>query len=307
MLLLQHQRSRSAVPRVERTLAEEMIEHSDNAAASSLWGRVGGGLAMDRANAILGLTSTTAGAHGAWGLTLTTSADQVRLLRLVSDSDSVLHVTARRYIASLMSHVETDQRWGVTAAADARTEVRVKDGWLPYSHDDYRWIINSIGVVRVDGHVLDLATLSNLNPTEHAGIATVEHVARTVRTALSPTQAVPPAYVVTAALDAPTVQTGASTLVTGRVSPAAAGRVVHLQELQDATWRTIASAVLTSASRYQVTVPPDASAGSRTLRVEISSEREHRSGTSPTLRLVVVSGAPPTTRPPVLTERPGVS
>ena len=66
-----------------------MIEDSDNDAATSLWDEAGGAAGIGAYNARAGLTSTTPSACVAcagfpwpgWGLTTTTPADQIALLR----------------------------------------------------------------------------------------------------------------------------------------------------------------------------------------------------------------------------------
>ncbi len=80
-----------------------------------------------------------------------------------------------------MSRVESDQRWGVPAAAGtATTGVYVKDGWLPDENDHDRWIVNSVGRLLEPGHDWLVAVLSDHGSDENASIATVEHVASMV-------------------------------------------------------------------------------------------------------------------------------
>jgi hypothetical protein len=53
----------------------------------------------------------------------------------------------------------------------------VKNGWLPYSRDGYRWLVNSIGRVRTaQGSTLLVAVLSRRSPSFSYGVATVERV-----------------------------------------------------------------------------------------------------------------------------------
>ena len=79
----------------------------------------------------------------AFGLTSTTVDDQLRLLRQITVTPSVL-TTAQDYIQHLMGDVESDQQWGVPAAADSGTAYLVKNGWLP---NPALWSINSIGEI----------------------------------------------------------------------------------------------------------------------------------------------------------------
>ncbi|MFD9686342.1 hypothetical protein ACFWXO_11310 [Kitasatospora sp. NPDC059088] len=123
-----------------------------------------------------GLTATTGGADGYWGLTATTAADQAQLLCQVFTGDSILSPASRGYVQQLLGQVESDQRWGVSAAATGGTSA-VKDGWLPRDADGL-WVINSIGTVEHDGHQLLIAVLSDGNADESGGIALVESVAQ---------------------------------------------------------------------------------------------------------------------------------
>ncbi|MFJ8981931.1 serine hydrolase [Streptomyces sp. NPDC102282] len=155
----------------EQAYAEAMIRRSDNTSATELLKVVGGEEGLDAANERLGLTGTKA-VH-AWGLTQTTAADQVRLLRAVTGGDSVLSADSRAYLAGLMGQVEADQRWGVSAAG---TGAVLKNGWMPRTTTGL-WDINSIGSVESGGHTLLLAVLSRGHATKEAGIALVESVA----------------------------------------------------------------------------------------------------------------------------------
>ena len=173
-LLYQAQQEGRPLTQDEQELATRMIENSDNGAASALFDDIGADSGLDEANQAFGLTQTTAGVNGAWGLTTTTVDDQIRLLRLVFTTPSVLTADSRGYIQSLMGQVEPDQQWGVSAAADEGTPFEVKNGWLP---NPSLWEINSIGEVTHDGQTMLIAVLSSDNQTEGAGISLVQDLA----------------------------------------------------------------------------------------------------------------------------------
>jgi beta-lactamase class A len=173
-LLYQARQEGRQLSPAEQALATTMIENSDNGAASRLYDDVGGADGIDDANQAFGLTETTVGTNGVWGLTTTTVDDQVRLLRQVFTTPSALSPDSRGYIQGLMSQVEPDQQWGVPAAADSGTPFAVKDGWLP---NPTLWEINSIGEVTHDGQRMLIAVLSSGNETEDGGISLVEDVA----------------------------------------------------------------------------------------------------------------------------------
>lgn len=174
-LLLQHQRAGAAPDAGELGLAGQMIESSDDDAASDLWDDVGRAGGVAAANAVLGLRHTTPGSRGYWGLTSTTVADQLALLTDLTSAGSPLSAASRAYELGLMRHVQAGQAWGVAAAAAAGTVPAVKNGWLP---DPVLWVINSIGVIRSNGQEVLVAVLSSHQPTEAAGIAQAQAAAR---------------------------------------------------------------------------------------------------------------------------------
>jgi beta-lactamase class A len=182
-LLLQHQRAGTPLSKRERMLAAEMIENSDNLAATDLWDAIGRADGLRKANRKLGLRHTTPGQGVYWGLTSTTVDDQLRLLADLISRNSPLGARSRSYELGLMRHVAADQAWGVTAAATPGTRSAVKNGWLP-DGSYTTWVINSIGVIHDDGHEILVVVLSKDQPSESAGIAQAEAVARAVVSAI---------------------------------------------------------------------------------------------------------------------------
>ena len=173
-LLLQAEDAGRALTAREKAYAVDMIERSDNAAATALWETIGRADGLDAANERLGLTRTSGGDGPLWGLTQTTAEDQLALLQQVFGHGSVLSADARTYIGELMGNVEADQAWGVSAAGDAA----LKNGWLPRSSTGL-WDINSVGrVTDGDGRRYLVAVLSDGHTTKDTGIALVEAVAR---------------------------------------------------------------------------------------------------------------------------------
>ncbi|MEU0691878.1 serine hydrolase [Streptomyces uncialis] len=163
----------------EREHAAAMIGHSDNASTTTLWEALGGAPGLDAANARLGLTGTTAGAGGLWGLTRTTAVDRIALLRAVfaAGADPELNEDSRGYARELMAGVVAGQDWGVSAAGDGERRAALKNGWLPRSATGL-WVINSTGCVSVDGRRYLLAVLSDGHTSMHEGISLVERVSR---------------------------------------------------------------------------------------------------------------------------------
>jgi len=172
----------------EQTLAEQMIEDSDNNAATSLWYAVGGAARIRSFNARAGLTGTTPSscvvcpgfAWPGWGLTTTTADDQIALLRQLVTPGSVLTNTAREYAVSLMRDVTPSQRWGVSGGVPAQVAVALKDGWLPLRGTGSDWQVNSVGWVSGGGRNYLMAVLSTGNPSQQYGIDTIDRLAAMV-------------------------------------------------------------------------------------------------------------------------------
>jgi hypothetical protein len=167
------QQQHSQMSSGEESLATTMIENSDNDSATTLYYDAGESGGIDTANRAFGLTETTVGTYGYWGLTTTTPDDQIRLLGQVFTSQTVLAPSSQAYIQGLMSQVESDQAWGVPSAADSGTRFAVKNGWLP---NPTLWEINSIGEVTHQGQRMLIAVLSSDNDDYGDGISVVQTV-----------------------------------------------------------------------------------------------------------------------------------
>lgn len=159
------------------TWAAAALRRSDNPSASALYNALGGASGLDAANADLGLVETTAGANGNWGLTQTTAADQLRLLKAVFGEDSPLSAQAQRTLRTLMTGVVDTQRFGVTAASDNPSSALLKVGYLQRSTTDL-WDVSSIGRIERNGRQYLVAVLSENSTTFKDGVTLVESAAR---------------------------------------------------------------------------------------------------------------------------------
>jgi hypothetical protein len=180
-LLYQHQQAGTAMTASEKSYATTMIENSNNDSANALFNDEGDVSGLTAANRVFGLTGTTINDH--WGDTTTDPTEQIKLLRQVFTSDSVLTAASRAYIVGLMSQVESDQRWGISAAASPGTSYLVKNGWLPSSATGL-WTINSIGEVTYDGHLLLIAVQTDGNSDMGTGVAFAQKIAATAAQSL---------------------------------------------------------------------------------------------------------------------------
>lgn len=176
-LLLQAQQDGRSLTASEQNLATAMIERSDNTSATALFNAIGGEAGLEAFNTTIGLTDTDIGSNGYWGLTQTTTADQIRLLKVVFGSDSVLTDESQAYMKSLMSNVVDAQNFGVSAAADDAEDAALKVGYLQRSSTSL-WDVNSIGEIEVNGDTYLIAVLSEGNASYDAGVALVDEVAR---------------------------------------------------------------------------------------------------------------------------------
>jgi beta-lactamase class A len=190
-LLLQAQDADRQLTATEKANATLMIENSDNTAATALWNAIGTADGLNTANKSFGLTETAGGDGALWGLTQTTSADQLTLLQQVFGDDSKLSETSQTYMQGLMSDIAVDQHWGVSAAADG-SDWALKNGWLARSTTGL-WDINSIGRVTADGHDYLVAVLSNGTTTKTKGISLVEAAAKAAVSVFQDTTADPTA------------------------------------------------------------------------------------------------------------------
>jgi beta-lactamase class A len=175
-LLLQAQDAGRRLTAAERAYATKMIEDSDNASATELWHTIGRAAGLDAANKRLGLARTSGGTGELWGLTQTTAADQLLLLRQVFGEESKLSAASRTYVQGLMKGVRADQQWGVSAAA-AGNSWALKNGWLARSTTGL-WDVNSIGRVTVDSAAYLVAVLSKGTVSQARGISLVEAAAK---------------------------------------------------------------------------------------------------------------------------------
>jgi len=178
----------TGLPASDRSLAEQMIEDSDNAAATSLWYAVGGPAKIGSFNARAGLTRTAPSScvtcpgfpWPGWGLTTTTPDDQIALLKQLVIPVSLLTAAERDYALSLMENVTPSQRWGVSRGVPANVTVALKNGWLPLRGGDSDWQVNSVGWIHGGGRNYLMAVLSAGNPTEQYGVDTIGQLAAMV-------------------------------------------------------------------------------------------------------------------------------
>lgn len=184
LVTLQRARRRAggALTASDRSLATSMIRVSDNDAASTLLRRAGGLSALQTMARDLGMARTTVDPAGRWGITRTTSVDQVVLMRAIAWGTPHLTLAERQYALSLMKSVVSSQRFGVGQSASGVT-IAVKNGWLPRSTG--AWRHNSIGTVSGGGRSYAVAILTRGNGSDASGRALTTDLARIVYSQLA--------------------------------------------------------------------------------------------------------------------------
>jgi beta-lactamase class A len=178
-LLLTAQDAERKLTSSELSRARLMIRLSDNDATTSLYQQLGGRTSITACNKRLGLKNTAV--KSSWGLTQTTVKDQMQLLTELVADDSPLDEKSQKIAYDLMSTVDKGQQWGISAAAEKGEDFTIKNGWLPRSTENERWIINSVGRISDDGIDVSIAVLSHGHANELAGRKVVQKVAKMTR------------------------------------------------------------------------------------------------------------------------------
>lgn len=188
--LKQAQTAGSPLPGTELALMTTMIENSDNSAATQLLADDGGPAKVTAFDREAGMTDTNVSTQAfipgsttlpGWGLTTTTAADEVKLVRDFAYPHSILNSIDRNYGLGLMEKIEADQAWGVTGGVPDGVKVALKDGWLPLDlTNDTNWQVNSIGWIHGQGRNYVLAVLTNGSSSEQTGIDTIVHISSVI-------------------------------------------------------------------------------------------------------------------------------
>ncbi len=176
----------------DTSLLTSMIEVSDNDSATALWNAVGGPSAISQFDFSIGMTETTpslclscAGfSWPGWGLTTTTAADQITLLRQLALPGGPIADPQREKALSLLENITPSEDWGVSRGVPAGVAIALKNGWVPLP--DGLWQIDSIGWIDGGGRDYLVAVLTNGNPTEGYGIDTIDSLSSMIWAALGP-------------------------------------------------------------------------------------------------------------------------
>ena len=184
MLVMRAEEEDRELTSTELAQAEQMIRFSDNEVTDELYARIGFTEGFEESAEVLGLTGTDPDPRGVWGTTMTTAADQIRLLRALYMDEESLSEEGRAYIRELMETVAPEQVWGISAAAEEDDVVGLKNGWVPRQSNDGLWTATSVGYVVGPDHEYLIAVLSDDNPDYSTGVDLLEELVSTVTDAL---------------------------------------------------------------------------------------------------------------------------
>ena len=187
-LVHQHPPGAPIVPEHLKTTLASMLEWSDNDAAVRLWKAVGNGPAISAFNEAIGMESTEVPHWEAFGRVKTTPHDQLILLNqlLPNSVNSLLSNAQRRYLLTLLDHVVSDQRWGVSGGMPSGATADLKNGWVPLDGMGVPdWQVNSAGWVHGGGVNFLLAVMTTGNANKEYGVATIDGVAKIVEQVLA--------------------------------------------------------------------------------------------------------------------------
>ncbi len=174
------QREKRAVAAWEDNLIRDMIQRSDNDAATSLIIHAGGAAEVNRYLRAIGINSTTMD-NESWGYSTTTTEDMVRLTAKLGNC-TILNAELCHYALEIMRNVTPEQRWGIDAGAPTRGSIAIKNGWFP---EQAGWTINSIGYVKGQRARYAIAIYTRPNSSMRAGIDTIEAIATELHRAMN--------------------------------------------------------------------------------------------------------------------------
>ena len=184
-----------SIPPDQASLLPPMIEVSDNSAANSMWGIIGGPGGLSAFNNVLGLQGTTpypvqTSDNLGFAYSTTTADDMVKVVSTFAFPNPILSDPYRAYGLSLMRNVESSQVWGVPAGAPPGT-VAVKTGYITPVPGNITPIpgdaqVNSIGFVSGGGRNYVFAILTDRNFDEQYGVDTINTLGNLIFDALGP-------------------------------------------------------------------------------------------------------------------------
>jgi hypothetical protein len=169
MLLTGYLRTHSTLDSAAKKTLTDMIEVSDNNAATRIYDDVGddGLRAVAKAAGMKDFSVSDS-----WGYAQLTPADQARFFRHM---DRLIPPKHDAFARHLLSHVSAEQSWGIPAVArKAGWTVFFKGGWRG---TDRGQLVHQIARLERPGATISIAVMTDGDPSMSYGIATVQGIA----------------------------------------------------------------------------------------------------------------------------------
>ena len=144
-----------------------MVTRSDTIAANWAYDRIGRGPTRDALARGAGMSAFAAASY--WAYSMTSARDQVLLFARLERLTPPAH---RAYALGLFRGIVPSQRWGIPPAARG-WRITFKGGWFESRH-----LWHQVAILERGRSRLVLAVLTDRNPTDAYGRATIEGVAR---------------------------------------------------------------------------------------------------------------------------------
>jgi hypothetical protein len=145
-----------------------VIQRSDNASASVVYGNVGDA-ALYRLAAEAEMTRFDV--SGKWTSARITAADQVRLFARI---DTLTPAKYRGYARRLLASVVPSQAWGIPEISRPRWMTLSKGGWR---HTSRGHLVHQVARLERRGLFVAIAVLTDGNPSDPYGRATIRGIA----------------------------------------------------------------------------------------------------------------------------------
>jgi hypothetical protein len=169
MLLVAYLRGHRILSATSRTTLTNMIHVSDNNAATTIYRAVGdrGLRAVAKAAGMKHFSVSVS-----WGRARLTPADQARFF---AGMDALIPVKHRTFARYLLSHISSDQSWGIPAIARPRGwRVFFKGGWRTTSAGQ---LVHQVARLERKGSgTMAIAVMTDGDPSMAYGIATIRGV-----------------------------------------------------------------------------------------------------------------------------------
>ena len=164
-------------------LLEPMIHSSSNDAATELWDKIGGSAGLARFLSQKGLAPVgPPSEEEEWG-TISASPWQVATLFSRLEHGQLLDPASTQVALKLLSDIEADQSWGVSAGAEEPGNILYqKNGWYPEANG---WRVNSAAAVSTPSSDYVLVIFTYPESTLDDGIGRIEGLAAQVNQFMS--------------------------------------------------------------------------------------------------------------------------